>query len=229
MDLMIVAGVLTAVAVVAIQTIVAVWISRDAKDRGLNNVGGWTVLGVIPIVGLMVYLIARGGGSQGVRPYQPSYPQPVTTIKDNQMQKEPTPPSPTPQATTETIKMNINKREVSAFAWLVIMDGPMAGRRLDLKRDETMIGRDGSICQILIENDGNVSRKHAKVMFSNGRFTIWDQASKNGTFVNGQRARQGQALFDGNEISIGETKLQFKEAKSQGSSQNSALTSQGNV
>ncbi len=99
-----------------------------------------------------------------------------------------------------------------SFAWLVIKDGPRAGRLFRLNPTGTTIGRDSR--NDIILDDEAVSRQHAKVRAEKGeggeeQFFIYDLASENSTFVNGEQIVK-QALEDGDEVVIGKTPLVFK-------------------
>jgi hypothetical protein len=94
----------------------------------------------------------------------------------------------------------------SVLAWLVVKAGPDAGSRLDLV-DDTAIGRDAH-CQISLRDD-YVSRQHARVKLEGGQFVIYDVGSATGTFVNGRKV-QRLMLYDGVEIRLGNTTLEFK-------------------
>jgi pSer/pThr/pTyr-binding forkhead associated (FHA) protein len=88
----------------------------------------------------------------------------------------------------------------------VVKAGPDAGRRLDLEED-TAIGRD-SHCRVAL-NDEYVSRQHARVKLEAGQFFIYDVGSSGGTFVNGSQI-QRLMLYDGAEIRVGNTTMEFK-------------------
>ena len=98
-----------------------------------------------------------------------------------------------------------------SFAWLVIRNGPRAGRLCTMNPKGTTIGRD-SQCDVILD-DESVSRQHAKVKARKGKkdqYSIWDLASGNGTFVNDKQVVK-QALKDGDEIRIGQITLVFKQ------------------
>lgn len=64
------------------------------------------------------------------------------------------------------------------------------------------------------ENDvsfpgSNVSRVHAHLYFLSGRFQLIDAKSRNGTYVNGQRALKPVILSDGDVIRIGDHEMRF--------------------
>ena len=94
------------------------------------------------------------------------------------------------------------------MAWLVVKSGARAGKQFGLGRGRNTIGRDGSRCDIVLD-DGAVSAQHAQVNFENGQFAIYDLASLNGTFVNQQKV-QRQLLMDDDMVRIGNTTFVFK-------------------
>ena len=82
-----------------------------------------------------------------------------------------------------------------------------AGRRMhDLSDEVVTVGR-GQESTIFLD-DVTVSRRHAVLTERNGRFTIEDQGSLNGTFVNRERIDSAE-LEDGDEVQIGKYRLTF--------------------
>jgi pSer/pThr/pTyr-binding forkhead associated (FHA) protein len=61
--------------------------------------------------------------------------------------------------------------------------------------------------------DSYISRKHAKISFENGTYSIEDLGSTNGTFLNGNdiRGKGKQPLKHGDEIQLGTTAFRFKQ------------------
>ena len=77
-----------------------------------------------------------------------------------------------------------------------------------LHEGRNIIGRDAS-CDISIL-DSHVSLKHAIVVFRNDKFSIMDNMSSWGTFVNGKDIESEKIeLHDGDIIKVGETVLRF--------------------
>ena len=62
-------------------------------------------------------------------------------------------------------------------------EGASPGKNIPLNGDHLVIGRDESVCQIVIPHHA-VSRKHALITRSDGQFFIEDLKSRNKTFVN---------------------------------------------
>jgi two-component system, cell cycle response regulator len=83
---------------------------------------------------------------------------------------------------------------------LLRLDGVEAGRALSLDQTPFSIGRR---CSNQLElSDGSVSRTHARITSLNGKHLVEDLASRNGTFVRGQRITQ-VVLADGDLIQFG--------------------------
>ena len=70
------------------------------------------------------------------------------------------------------------------------------------------IGRDDD-CAVRITSDVRVSRRHARLIFGAGQWSIEDGPSTNGTFVDGKRTSGEQILAEGAEITVGKTNLSF--------------------
>lgn len=96
-----------------------------------------------------------------------------------------------------------------AFAAPLVHD-PSASSRLHIGNDvielepgENIIGRERL-------GTPDVSRQHARITVSGSEITIEDLASKNGTFVGGQRIGRRTPLHDGDEIVFGRTRARLR-------------------
>lgn len=108
-------------------------------------------------------------------------------------------------------------------AKLVIERGKSVGKQFMLSSAESHIGRwdaDGGVFpDVDLDSDdpeAKVSRRHARITFSDGQYLLEDLGSTNGTFVNrGKRLSPGtrQQLNDGDEIIVGKTFLRFHVVK----------------
>ncbi|MCP4358788.1 MAG: FHA domain-containing protein [Chloroflexi bacterium] len=83
---------------------------------------------------------------------------------------------------------------------LVASEGQLAGQRWTIDADEFVVGRGGD-CHIVLP-ERQVSRHHVKITRDNGRYTLHDLTSKNGTHLNGNLVDGTAVLQDGDEISI---------------------------
>ena len=70
------------------------------------------------------------------------------------------------------------------------------------------IGRDEG-CAVEIRCDERVSRRHARLIFGAGQWSIEDGPSRNGTFVDAKRTAGERILADGSRILVGRTVLSF--------------------
>jgi DNA-binding winged helix-turn-helix (wHTH) protein len=81
-------------------------------------------------------------------------------------------------------------------------------REISLRPGENLLGRveDG----VLWIESPSVSRRHARIRVEEGRATLEDLGSKNGTFLGGQMITHPAELADGDEICIGPVVLVFR-------------------
>ena len=93
--------------------------------------------------------------------------------------------------------------------WLVSYTLDDMGMDFKLYEGRNIIGRDLD-CQITIA-DKTVSGKHALILFRAGKYSISDQQSTQGTFVNDEDINlEPRYLKDGDMIRIGQTVLKFR-------------------
>jgi Transcriptional regulatory protein, C terminal/FHA domain len=90
-------------------------------------------------------------------------------------------------------------------------------REIPLSTDETLLGRDEKAGVFI--DDASASRRHARVVSRDGRSTLEDLGSKNGTLHNGKRLRAPVVLSDGDRIQVGRASLIFRESASTRSTQ----------
>jgi pSer/pThr/pTyr-binding forkhead associated (FHA) protein len=79
-----------------------------------------------------------------------------------------------------------------------------------LEGNRATVGADPSN-DVCIDADGAVSRLHAVIENYGAGWAIRDLGSRNGTYVNGDRALGERALRPGDEVRIGNTRLFFRE------------------
>lgn len=83
-----------------------------------------------------------------------------------------------------------------------------AGKRTALEPGETIIGRDPGAG--LFIDDPSVSRRHARIVVSEGSATLEDFGSKNGTFVGDRRVEAPVRLGDEDRIRFGTVASTFR-------------------
>ncbi|MBN1658188.1 MAG: FHA domain-containing protein, partial [Anaerolineae bacterium] len=89
-----------------------------------------------------------------------------------------------------------------AGAWIEV-----GGQRYPISPAGMTIGR--SRDNDVVVPDTRASRDHARIDYQQGSFVISDLGSANGVFVNGRRVQQ-HVLHDGDEVTIGDTRLHFR-------------------
>lgn len=94
------------------------------------------------------------------------------------------------------------------LAWFILKSPPHVGKEFRLQA-VTTVGRDPALNDIVLQ-DPAVSRQHAKVKLEEGHFVVYDLASENGTFVNGEKVLR-QVLKDKDLLRFGQTEAVFIE------------------
>lgn len=102
------------------------------------------------------------------------------------------------------------RSERKLVGWLVTYTWDATGMDFKLYEGRNIIGRNVSECNIVI-NDSRISSVHAVILFRAGKYSIKDNQSSHGTFVNGEDIElNARYLKDGDVIRIGETTLKFR-------------------
>ena len=65
---------------------------------------------------------------------------------------------------------------------------------------------------------GNVSKRHARLLFRDGRFIVTDLKSTNGTYVNGRKIAQATIVREGDKIYVGDFVLRVEQSSAAPSS-----------
>jgi len=89
----------------------------------------------------------------------------------------------------------------SMIGRFTILNGDRAGEKLGLGGSGIRIGRESSVCEIVLENP-KISRLHAEVVTLDGKVLLIDRNSSNGTFVNDRKIDR-YFLHDGDIIHFG--------------------------
>ena len=98
-------------------------------------------------------------------------------------------------------------------AWLLMRQGPLAGKQFILFRDTTVLGSSPK-SEVYLFKDAAIEPRHAVIYNRGGRFEIEDCQTPEGTYVNGIPIRK-HWLQSGDQIVMGKTVLEFalKEAR----------------
>ncbi len=94
------------------------------------------------------------------------------------------------------------------MAHLRLLSGPGAGKKFPLEAPQITIGRHPNVAIHLDLPD--VSRRHALITNTNGRYVLEDLGSSYGTFLNGLPLKGQADLHERDRITIGSCELQFE-------------------
>lgn len=101
------------------------------------------------------------------------------------------------------------QRPPELLAWLIMKEGTRVGQVTPLSPEGTDLGRDPT--NHIVIDDSKVSAFHAKVQVGEEKqLVVWDLASANGTFVNGERVMAPVTIVENDEIKLGTTVLVLK-------------------
>src|SRR5947209_18594461 len=100
--------------------------------------------------------------------------------------------------------MTNEPQDYTSTAHLIIQEGPRAGKRLEIWKDLTTIGR-SRVCDIFLE-DISVHRKQASIVKTAAGFVLHDDHGKGDSFVNGQSIRE-HLLTHGAHLLFGNTTM----------------------
>jgi pSer/pThr/pTyr-binding forkhead associated (FHA) protein len=93
---------------------------------------------------------------------------------------------------------------------LIVNSGKNKGKEIPLPGQQFLIGR-GESCHLRPASE-RISRKHCAIIVSEGRVSIRDLKSTNGTIVNNERISEEKELKNGDKINVGgviEFEIQF--------------------
>ena len=101
-----------------------------------------------------------------------------------------------------------------AAATLIIYAPDKPPFRYSIAKGAIILGRSArSGNDVVLESDGQTSKQHARIELDpDGKFTVYDLGSTNGTKVNGRRV-DNRTLHDGDEITLGQTRITFQQTK----------------
>jgi diguanylate cyclase (GGDEF)-like protein len=127
-------------------------------------------------------------------PVEPSRPAPSPGSNPPEWYEDP------PTIRTQVAVPALVAPPTEGRASLTVLAGLNAGQVFTLDRDETIVGR-GRDVAVRIDDTG-ISRKHARIRRTEGRYVFEDLGSTNGVFVNGRRVERID-LANGDRVQVG--------------------------
>ncbi len=100
-------------------------------------------------------------------------------------------------------------RQIPTVPMLVFVGGQRAGSEVPVG-NQVVVGRDVGVADVVLDEDPEVSRRHATFSPAGAGLTVQDLGSTNGTFVNGQRATGAVALRTGDRVQLGATVIEVR-------------------
>lgn len=97
---------------------------------------------------------------------------------------------------------------------IVIHEKGGTERRETFESSEISVGRVQG--NDIVLSKGNVSKRHARLLYRDGRFIVTDLNSTNGTYVNRRRIAQATIVRDGDRIYVGDFVLRIEQAPGSG-------------
>src|SRR5690348_9422747 len=91
---------------------------------------------------------------------------------------------------------------------VIISEKGGAERRETFDKTEINVGRVQG--NDLMLPKGNVSKRHARLIYRDGRFIVTDLKSTNGTYVNGRKIAQATIVREGDKIYVGDFVLRIE-------------------
>ncbi|MEM9204077.1 MAG: FHA domain-containing protein [Actinomycetota bacterium] len=117
-----------------------------------------------------------------------------------------TSPAPVSATATPPAGAAVDGGGLSAARLVVLAPAPLAGTVFDLQT-ETTIGRAAG-CGVMVD-DPRVSKLHARLFHSGGRWVVEDLGSTNGTLLNGNVLDLAKNVGPGDRIQVGEHVLEL--------------------
>lgn len=123
------------------------------------------------------------------------------------------------QVEPQSVEKEEKRISDGVHATLIIERGTSVGKEFPLSTEESYIGRwdaDNGVFPDVdldaFDPEAKISRRHARIIFKDGKYLIEDLGSTNGTYINrGRRLIPGSPhiLKPGDEIIVGKTFLRF--------------------
>ncbi|PYS72282.1 MAG: serine protease [Acidobacteria bacterium] len=190
------------------------------------------VIGLIVIIGIVIAIFARkkkkspagapsaakgSGGHHAPTPasYSPSSPSPNYSPSPAAKAQQPHMPTPVMNQGDQGMTVDLSRTIAISpeldtapinYGSIKFISGALAGKEFMVKPDGEFVGRDSGSAQVVIP-DPRISKRHLWIGVREGRVTIVDQESRNGTFVNDPKSPRvtERSLNPGDTVILGES------------------------
>ena len=100
-------------------------------------------------------------------------------------------------------------RQIPMLPVLAFVSGQQAGTEVPVG-GQVVVGRDPGAADVVLDQDPDVSRRHASFSPAGVGLTVQDLGSTNGTIVNGHRLEQAVTLSTGDRVEVGNTVIEVR-------------------
>jgi ABC-2 type transport system ATP-binding protein len=115
-----------------------------------------------------------------------------------------------PRAAAVPIPQQVTRdKQIPALPVLVVVSGQHAGTEWPVG-EQLVVGRDPGVADIVLDQDADVSRRHASFSPAGDGLTVQDLGSTNGTIVNGHRLDYAVSLSTGDRVEIGNAVIDIR-------------------
>ena len=157
-------------------------------------------VGMGPLIAVAVVMVLLTGGFTFLATRKPDMAKTRATVG---LQSRPaTLAVPAHEQTPHAVPLTPAAQE--KFGSLYINNGPLSGNRFEIPKKGVLIGRDPSLCSVVLPDD-TISKEHAWVVPLDNGIAVIDRSSVNGTFVNSTESPRisKMILKNGDRIFIG--------------------------
>jgi ABC-2 type transport system ATP-binding protein len=119
------------------------------------------------------------------------------------------PPAPAQAAVAPGAQQVTRAKQIPQPPVLVFVAGQYAGTEMPVG-EQLVIGRDPGVANVVLDQDADISRRHASFWPAGLGLIVQDLGSTNGTIVNGHRLHQAVTLSTGDQVQVGETVIDVR-------------------
>jgi ABC-2 type transport system ATP-binding protein len=113
-------------------------------------------------------------------------------------------PAPAPSQPVAAPSQVTRVKQIPTLPLLAFSAGQRAGTEVPVG-EQVVVGRDPGAANVVLDEDPEVSRRHASFSPAGAGLIVQDLGSTNGTFVNGHRLEHAVTVSTGDRVQIGET------------------------
>jgi ABC-2 type transport system ATP-binding protein len=131
-----------------------------------------------------------------------------STVLEVRGEAPPPAPAAAPAASAPPPPVN-RPREIPTLPILVFLEGAWAGSEMPVGT-QLVVGRDPGASNVVLDQETELSRRHAAFSPAGTGLTVTDLGSTNGTIVNGYRIEGTVALNTGDRVQLGSTVIEVR-------------------